>query len=367
MGANPVQQPKIDQMEYSFRDLFPDLLDEAHELYAMFTGIAMVVVFAGLIFVAWRSSFGDLGQMMRGIVLAAIVAVVLSVFPGWVDGLQLMAHAVITEIDADPSESHQKFARLIAGPMEGDDQDVGFWDVLWADEGGLGKAVLYAVVLLMGKIALAIMWLFFLIQQLVLIFGIAVAPVFLSMLMLGVTRGIAIKYLISLLAIILWPLGWAVADIMTSALLEMAAGEEVYREAGGNVILSGSQTLFFMVVLSLWILVSTIAAPIAISKSLQYGTQIGSSLLQSLGAGLGQGTSYALGAGATASFSGGSSAAVGAAAAAGGVAGVVSGAAGSSGAIVPAAVGAMAVMAGGSSSGGNFNQKAEAIAEKAKR
>ena len=68
-------------MEYSFTELFPDLLDEAHELYAVFSGIAMVVVFAGLIFTAWRSSFGDLAQLMRGVAMAGIVAVVLSVFP----------------------------------------------------------------------------------------------------------------------------------------------------------------------------------------------------------------------------------------------------------------------------------------------
>ena len=352
-------------MQSSFKDLFPDLVDEALELYDLLSLVAFVIMFAGLVLSAWRGSFGDLAQMMRGVVTAAILAVIISVFPDWVDQVQIAAHSVLAEVDSDPSESHARFAQLVAGPVEGEDQDVGFWDVLWADEGGIGKAIIYSAVLLASKFSLAVMWLFFLVQQLILVMGVAVGPVFLSMFMLDATRASATKYIFTLLSICLWPFGWQVADLVTAALLKMAAGEEIYRISGGNEVISGTQTLFFMVVLSLWILVSTIAAPIAISKSLQTGAQIGSSLLTSLGFGSAQGAGYALGAAATSSYAGGSRVATLAAAAVGGAAGVVSGAAGTSGAIVPAAIGASAAMSGGSKS--DPSTEADAIASRARR
>ena len=352
-------------MEHSFRTLFPELVTEANELYTVFATMAMVFVFIGLLVAAWRSSFGDISIVMRGLATAGIIAVVLSVFPNWVDHLQIMLHGLVNQIDANPSESHQLFAELIAGPVEKGVEEAGFWDVLWADDGGLGKEILFAVIWLMGQIALAIMWLFFIVQQLILIFGVATSPVFLAMLALELTKPIGIKFLMSLFGVICWPIGWAIADKATQAFLRMAADARIFEYFDKGHVLGTVGLPFLLIVLSIWILVSTIAAPVAVSKMLQSGIQIGSSLLSSLGTATAQGASYATGAGITAAMAGGSERAVAGAAMAGGAGGLASGAAGTSGLLMPAMIGTMAAMTGFSSGGQDPNKKAEAIARKA--
>jgi len=351
-------------METGFNQLFPDILEKAYELYGVFTSVAMVVVFAGLSMAAIRGTFGDLTSLMRGLVSTGIIAVVISVFPSWVDQLQVMAHSLVSQLDSSPAESHQRFAELIAEPdVEG--EDVGFWDVLWADKGGIGKAIIYGVVFLFGKMALAVMWLVFILQKLILIFGVSVSPLFISMLSLQTTRSIGVKYLMSLLGLIFYPIGWSVANLLTASLLKLVAGDGVSAMSGGSLLLEGTQMVFIVIVLSLWILVSTIQAPRMISKMIQQGSQIGADLFSGFGRSLAQGAGYAVGAGVTASMQGGGKGAVAGASTAGGLAGVAMGAASSGSVILPAAIGTLAAVSGGSSASSNPNERAEEIARKA--
>ncbi len=52
------------------------------------------------------------------------------------------------------------------------------------------------------------------------------------MLMLNATRGIAVRYVLGLFSLILWPLGWAVANLMTQSLMEAAAHHTPYEYGG---------------------------------------------------------------------------------------------------------------------------------------
>ena len=150
---------------------------------------------------------------------------------------------------------------------------------------------------------------------------------------------------------------------MTDALLRFAAEDKIYVITSPESVFSGTQTLSFILVLGVWILVSTIAAPRLISRAIQEGSQIGASLLGSFGTALAQGFSYGVGAGVNASLGGVSGGTALGAAAAGGAGGVVSAALGGSGVIVPAAIGTMAVAAmSPSSRKRNVNEEAAAIA-----
>lgn len=315
----------------SFDETFKKLVSESRELYGTFSTIASVLVFAGLVSAAANGTLGELTKALRGLVTAALVIVMVGIFPRLTDLGQDIVHSLVTGIGADPSESHQKFAHLIAGPETAGEGRVGFFDILWnSDNGGIGKAMLYAVLLLLGKIAYVIMWIAFLVQKLVVLMGVAVAPVFLAMLTLDSTRSIAGKYFLTLVALISWPFGWAMADIVTSGLLRMS---------------EDTSTFFLILILSIWIPISTIAAPFAIHMLLVHGAQIGGSLLQSVGMATSQGVSYGLGGGVSASLSGSGRATTALAAAAGAVGGTVSGAAGSTGVLIPGMIGVATIAA----------------------
>ncbi len=349
-------------MSDNFAELFPELLEQARDLNQALTGVAMVVLFAALVIAAWKGSMsGDSTSAIHMLATIAVLAIVINLFPDWVDELVQVAHSLLGQLNADPSTSHQEFAQLLTGADEEGAEDIGFWDVLWSDEGGLGKAMIYVFVLLIGKLAWLIVWIAYLVQHVVAIFSIAVSPGFLAMFALGATRGVSIKFILSLLGVILWPIGWAVADIMTDALLQLAAEDRIYVITGNDAMLAGTQTLSFILLISIWMLVSTIAAPFLISKAIESGSQIGAAMVASLVSSTSQGASYGLGAGATARFAGASGVGSAAAAIGGGTAGLVSGAMGSGNALVPAAIGTMAVAA---SANKDINQQAQEIANK---
>ena len=348
-------------MGLSLQDLFPELLDGARGLYETLALVAVVMLFAGLVLAAYRGAFGNLSEIVKGLVTVGVLVVVIASFPDWVDEFQMMASSVVTELGADPSDAHTRYAELLVGEDEAAEEETGFWDILWSDNGGIGKALIYAFVLLFGKIAWLVMWLVYVVQQFVLIYGIATSPIFISMMVFNATRGIAVRYFMSLLGVALWPLGWALASMMTDALLEMAANERIY-VVGGSQAAHGTQTLFLILLVGIWMLVSTIATPRLINQLIQNGSQIGAAVLGTVGGSVSRGVGYGVGGGVAASLAGAGPGAAAAAAAIGGTSGLVSSAAGTSGTLGSATIGAVAAIGMGSASGGDINQQAATIA-----
>ena len=347
-------------MSNAFAELFPELLEEAREFQASFSGVALVILYAGLILSAVRGTTGgDTASMLKAVASVGIITVAITFFPDWIDELNGAAHALLSELEADPSTSHQEFAKLILG--EDSEEDIGLVDVLFSEEGGIGKAILYAGIFLVAKIAWLIVWLAYALQHAVLVFAIALSPGFLAMFSLEGTRGVAAKFVLSLIGVVLWPVGWAVADIVTEGLLRLAAEDGIYVITGPDSIASGTQTLPFLLLLAIWILVSTIMTPRLISKAIQEGSQLGVAMIGGWFGSIGQGVGYGTSAGVTAALAGGSSFAAGSAAIAAGTAGMVSGAMGSSGVLVPTAIGTMAVAATARSSR-EINEEAAEIA-----
>ena len=352
-------------MNPNFSEFFPEPLAIARDLHSSLMPVAMVILFASVVFSTWHASTnGDTPAMLRAIGSVGILAIVIQVFPDWTDTITRMAHLLITDLDADPAEVHQTFAHLLTGAD--DNQEVGLWDVLWADRGGIGKSLIYLFAWMTGKISWLVVWFAYLLQHLITILSVSASPIMLAMFSLNATRGVAIKYVLSLCGVILFPLGWAAASVVTNSLLQLAAENRIYVLTEHDSILSGPETLVFIMLLSLWMLGSTIAAPMVISRSIQSGSQIGAALLGSVAAASGQGLSYGVGGGATASLAGASPRTSLATGLAGGAAGLASGAMGSSGVLVPTAIGTMAVAAssGRAAAAGstNVNERAAEIA-----
>ena len=337
-------------MSTSFSESFPVLLQSARELYDSFVLVSFVVVFAGFLLAVWRGIIGDIAEIMRAVLSVAVLVVVLGSFPSWIDQLQQITHeGVVEQIGANPSETHQRLAVLITDPID-KNAEVGFWDVLFSDEASLGKVILYLGVYALSKFAWGLMWLSFLIQHILLLLGIAVSPLFLSMFMLNATRGIAVRFILSLLGIVLWPLGWAVADLVTRSLLEASIDDEVFTLIQGNIVLYSSQSFVFLFVLSLWLIFSTLAAPWIFARAITTGSQIGVALLGGFSGASAVGFTSGIGSGAVASAGGASAAGAVGTGAAGGAAGFLSASTGGSGALASAGIGAVAVGAAGLSS-----------------
>src|SRR5260221_2885904 len=101
--------------------------------------------------------------------------------------------------------------------------------------------------------------------------------------MLTGTRGIGMRYFLTLMGIELWPLGWALGNIVTKQMLGAVAST-------GGAWLQLESTVF--VVVGLWIIINAVFWPILISKALvSGGTHAGKWILEGITAALSFGDS----------------------------------------------------------------------------
>lgn len=263
-----------------FDALFPTFkfaVQDLHEGLLVFAYIAMVF---GLLLAAYRGMFGNLSEIVRALVAVAVLSITLGYIDDWTFDLgNLVNEYVIDELGTDPSQTHTRFGELIANPAD-EGEDRAWYEVIFDAQTAIVQALLKGFVFLVAKLAWVIMWWAYMIHKAVVYFGVALAPIFLPLLMINATRGIATRYALGLFALLLWPLGWSVANLMTDALLEAAADRTLYDYGGllGQTTY-GPQMIFFVLLASLWLIASTIGAPIVMTRVLTTGAQIGAALL----------------------------------------------------------------------------------------
>lgn len=275
----------------NFDTLFPTFKGAVEELHHGLAGFAFMIMVLGLLAAAYRGMFGDLSEVIRALVAVGLISVALSFVDDWCFQMgNIINDHVMDGLGSDPRETHTRFGELIADPTE-EEEDAPWYETIFNVEAAVAKALAYFFIWIAAKIAWLIVWWAYFIQKALLYFGIAVAPLFLPLLLLNATRGIAVRYILGLFSILLWPLGWAVANLMTDALLKAGAEETIFEFGGiaGKAVF-GPQMIFFLLVASLWLVFSTIAAPKILGRVITTGAQIGSAMLggfmSSVGAGL---------------------------------------------------------------------------------
>ena len=91
-------------------------------------------------------------------------------------------------------------------------------------------------------------------------------------------KHIGSRYLLNLVGVILWPLGWAVAALVTQGILDFMT-DQSFLTIDPTSTLYTLQNLIGLVVAAFWIIFSTVAAPVIIQSVITSGTQAGGALL----------------------------------------------------------------------------------------
>jgi hypothetical protein len=136
--------------------------------------------------------------------------------------------------------------------------------------GTLQKLVIDRLVWLLSLAALGIMWLMSCVQQILYLIEIAISPIFLGCLVVPPLISIGARFLSSLVAICLWPLAWAVCDLVTRLLINVAVNPA--NDPGLAAFGTGAMLLGYWILLAIWVIGSSIAGPWMISRSLMSGS-----------------------------------------------------------------------------------------------
>jgi hypothetical protein len=263
----------------NFDTLFPNFLNQCTEMNHVLTPIAFVLLAIGIVsstVTGRRSPSAYLRTIGRTLVFAAVLAYL----PSWSNEIATTVDSTVRDtLHADPAGVYQQYQKTLA-LNKGTSSTSGsksWWDVL--DGQALFEAGISIVLWVLGFIASVIVFYAYLVQKFILYVGYALAPIFIGFLAVRTLHSIGVGFLLGYAGVLCWPLGWGAASLLTSGLIGFMS-DQSFLSLGG---VSGSagyglQNLLGLAALALWLISSTIAAPIIMQKAIATGAQVGQAL-----------------------------------------------------------------------------------------
>jgi len=293
--------------------ILPDsYFDGLSQFWGATAFVASSVVAGGFIFSVALSRQEPV-VMLRSIVRIFFISLAIVFLREWLMRLGDVVGAFGDFFSIDPAMVDEKFVRFISGTNPAS-PDSSVWDVIW-NTGSVGTAIAYALLWLFGWLAWGVQFIVKLVGDILLSAGWALSPLFLAFFMVRPLHGIALKYVMGLVALVCWPFGWVMAAVVTNAMLERAAVASLIPiiTPGGAAVAPALTVLL----IGTWMIISSALAPYVTYRVLTSGVNPAAAFAQGL-AGVGQ-AAFAGGVGAAvAAATGGLGAGTVVAAAAGG-------------------------------------------------
>ena len=297
-----------------FNTLFPNFLNQCTEMNRVLTPIAFVLLAIGIVsstVTGRRSPSAYLRTIGRTFAFAAV----LSYLPTWSNEISTTIDTTVREtLRADPAAVYDQYQKALA-LKRGNTSSGGsksWWDLL--DAQALFEMFISGVMWLLGFLASVIVFYAYLVQKFILYVGFALAPIFIGFLAVRTLHSIGVGFLLGYAGVLCWPIGWGAASLLTSRLIDFMSDQSFLASGGiGGAAGYGLQNLMGLAALAIWLISTTIAAPIIIQKAIATGAQVGQGLASTATtAGI---AAVAAGAGAVASLGAAGSGVAGAAAA----------------------------------------------------
>lgn len=263
-----------------FNSMFPNFLTAVKTLREMLLPIAFVLFVVGLVI-----SISGAPRSVRGMVLPLVKTIVLVLalvqLPEWGDKVSVAANYTVTDVlKVNPAAVYDQYnAKLKAQKSNGTNRS--WWEKLFDADTAIFEALISGVLFLFGLLASVILFYAYIVQAFILYVGYALSPIFIGFLALRALSGIGTSYFLGLAGVMLWPLGWGCAAMLTDGLLDFMT-DQTFLTAGISAGGAGYtfQNLIGLAALGVWLIFSTIAAPVIIQKAISSGAQAGAALLQ---------------------------------------------------------------------------------------
>lgn len=272
-------------------------------LSSLWGGCAYVggaIVAAGMVFQAVRSR-PDPASYLWLFVKVLMIGISTVFIREWLMRVNDIVMAFASVFGIDPTTVDERFVAFVSGTTNGTDTSI--WDVIWNTK-SIGTGICYALLWFFGWLAWGVQYIVKLIGHILLTVGWSLTPIFLGFFMLRVMSGVAVRYLLGLVAITCWPFGWVITAAVTNALLDAAATQSLI-----PVIVPGGGPVAPMVtvlLIGIWMLVTSALAPYVTFKVLTTGANPAAAFAQGM-AGVAQATLVGGVGAATAAVTGGAS------------------------------------------------------------
>ncbi|MEO8350128.1 MAG: hypothetical protein ABI680_00265 [Chthoniobacteraceae bacterium] len=293
-----------------FNTLFPNFLSQAQQLRTLLLPVAFIFLAVGIIS-STISGHRSPSAYLRTIGRSFAVVAVLVFLPTWGDEIsQITDSTVKNTLNADPTTVYAKYNSALAIQKSGS-ANKSWWDKIWSADAAIFEALVSWALWLLGLLASVIVFYAFLVQKFVLYIGYALSPIFVGFIAVRGLQRVGLDYITGLVGVMLWPLGWGVASLMTNGLIDFMADQSFLQVVGGPLGNQGYslQGLIGLGALAIWLIFSTIAAPVLLQRAIARGTQVGSDLASGAATSAGAAVTAGASAANAASIAGGGGAA----------------------------------------------------------
>jgi hypothetical protein len=251
-----------------FEQAFPGFVKSCTDLNAALLPWAMVLLIIAFAVEFWHGPPSP-ARLIQFIVLVFFVILLLAKSHQLVNDLQVYVQQWVEQnIPARPENVAIRYQELLASAQNAPaDKDVSFWDTLFS--ANWFEAIIYAVLTLISWLAMAVLSFVYSVQRAVLLLCWAISPLLFPCLAIRPVSHLGLRHFLRILAVEIWPIGLALAATCTEGLLDAAAAQDFVGGGSGSVVGSlgyGLKTLLAVGVVAIWIIFSSILAPVFIQR-----------------------------------------------------------------------------------------------------
>jgi hypothetical protein len=259
-----------------FNSMFPNFLTQCLSLKTLLTPVAFLLITGGLI--ASTIAHHRSGNAQLQAIGKVIVLIMLIVFlPTWGNQIVTIVSDTVTNVlKVDPAKIHDQYQAALQ-MKKSTDGNTSWWEKL-INFPSIMEALVSGVFMILGWFASAIEWWAYILQTAILFMGYSLSPIFIGMLAFPSLQQTGRNYLLNLVGIMIWPLGWGVAGLVTQGMIDFMTDQSFLSSSSAPNTLYSLQNLMGLAFLGIWIIFSTIAAPIAIQRAITTGQSAASSL-----------------------------------------------------------------------------------------
>ena len=259
----------------TFDSIFPTFLAKCGELHTMLLSVAFALFVTGII-VTVHHRFSHRIALHLAVRLMVLTSL-LVYLPVWGNQIQRLLHdSILSGLGVDPSQVYQQFVQLLI--IKRDPTQTSWWNVMSLLHNITTDLIITGVLFLVGLLASFLMFWGYIIQAVILNLGYALSPLLIGFMAIPPLKHTGTRYLTNLAGVLLWPLGWAVAALVTQGILDFMT-DPSFEFIDPTSTLPDFQKTIGVAAVGFWIIFSTIAAPVIIQRVISAGALAGSELL----------------------------------------------------------------------------------------
>ena len=256
--------------------LFPTFVQKCAELHELLRIVAFMLFIVGTILLVVHGFNGKtfMLHMVRLFVLTALLVML----PQWGNqAQQLLQSSILDGLGVDPSNVQDQYNQLLVIKRD-TGTDRSWWDILSDLNSFTVELLISGFLWLFGQFASLLLFWAYIIQKFILFTAYALSPLMIGFMAIRPLRSVGGRYLMHIVGVLLWPLGWAVAALITQGILDFMT-DSSFKFIDPTATLYSLQATVGVAVVAFWIVFSTISAPVVIQKVLSYGTLAGGQLI----------------------------------------------------------------------------------------